>query len=389
MAHRVGLIGCFGSVAAARSALPPDCELTALCDIRADLIERCRAEDSSLFCTMDYREMAARPDVDSVVTFTPNRTHRDIAVTMLEAGKHVFIEKPMGLTLAEGREILETERRSGRYVAVDLEMRTLGMGPRLKAIIDADEIGRVVQIDHDHYRGGWLRNTPSGDYRTRRETSGLFKMEGIHHLDLARYLVGEIAAVRCFSAPNTLPQYEFPDNVTAIIEFAGGAVGRYTTSHTRSGYASGKTMGQAAATGHQKQWSIVGTKGSIWVDAWTQRINVFRFEPDPPSSQSLKPEFVRCEEYANLPQPMNWFHDIVGNRRLFLQRMAAGLPPVQRATDAFRSELVAHAADDAAQAGDGARVDMRTYAAQQLGDDRFAGDTPDLACGADTQGAAQ
>ncbi|MEX0741636.1 MAG: Gfo/Idh/MocA family oxidoreductase, partial [Phycisphaeraceae bacterium] len=309
-----------------------------------------------------FHELAARQDVDSVVTFTPNATHRDIAVAMLDGGKNVFIEKPMGLTLEQGREVLEAEQRSGKYVAVDLEMRALGMGPMLRQIIESGEIGQVVQIDHDHYRGGWLRNTPSGDYRTRRATSGLFKMEAIHHIDLARYLLGEITKVRCFSAPNVLTHYEFPDNVTAFFEFASGAVGRYTTSHTRSGYSTGKDEVKARATGHQKQWNIVGTKGSLWIDGWTQHVNFFHFHADPPGTDSLKPEFVRRLDFSSLPNPHSWFHDIAGHRRLFLERMAEGLPPTQRAADAFRSEIVAHAADDAAQARDGKPIDIEAYA---------------------------
>jgi len=355
--HRVGLIGCFGSVAAARASLPPCCELVALCDVKADLLAACRAEDPSIMVTDDFRDVAEHAGIDSVVTFTPNRTHRDIAVAMLEGGKHVFIEKPMGITLGEGREILEAEAKSGRYVAVDLEMRALGMGPLLKQIIDSGEIGRVVQIDHDHYRGGWLRNSPSGDYRTRRATSGLCRMEGIHHLDLARYLVGEVETVQSFSAPAVLPQYEFPDNATVMLWFESGAVGRYTTSHTRSAYSVGKDHALAQRTGHMKFWSIVGTAGSIWVDAWKQTLTVFRFEADPPGSDSLKPEFSRRLDYSDRTEPHHWFHDIAGNRRLFLERMAAGMEPVQRAADAYRSERLAYAADASALTGERIRLE--------------------------------
>lgn len=347
MAHRVALIGCFGSIAAARAALPEGCTLTALCDIREDLLARCRAEDAQVFCTTDYQQIAARDDVDSVVSFTPNATHRPLAVAMLEGGKHVFIEKPMGLTPDEGRAVLDAERRSGRYVAIDLEMRLTGMGPAVKQILDSGEIGRVVQIDHDHHRGGWLHRNPSGVYRTRKATSGLFKMEGIHHIDLARYWVGEVRSVQCFTAANVLPQYEIPDNVTAIFTFESGAIGRYTTTHTRAGYDVGKDDRLAPEAGHTKQWTIVGTKGSLWIDAWRQRITVFRFVADPPGSDSLKPEVARQMDFSLRPDPHNWYHNIAAARRLFLERMRDGLPPVQRADDAFRSELVAHAADEA------------------------------------------
>lgn len=345
MAHRVGVIGFFSSVKSAQRLIPPGCELTALCDIKADVIDRCRAEAGYLLCSTDYRDLAASDRVDSVITFTPNETHRDIAVAMLRGGKHVFIEKPMGITLDQGREILGAEREAGRYVAVDLEMRLSGLGPTVKEIIDSGELGRIVQVDHDHYRGGWLHTTPSGVYRTKKRTSGLFKMEGIHHIDLARYWIGEIDAVQCFRAPNVLPHYEIPDNVTAIFWFRSGAMGRYTSSHTRCAHSLGKDVQAAVRNGHSKQWSIVGTKGSVLIDGWRSRITIFHFEANPPGSDSLKPELSRTLDYSDLADSA-WFHDMAGARRLFLSRMAEGLPPVQRAADAFRSERIAYAADE-------------------------------------------
>lgn len=348
MTHGVGLIGCFNSVASAREMMPPGCELRGLCDINPSLLQACRQEDPNLLITDQFEELAACDAIDSVVTFTPNTTHYAIALTFLKAGKNLFLEKPMALTLEAGREILAMEAASSGHLQIDLEMRALGMGPTIKQIIDSGELGRIVQFDHDHYRGGWLRNSPSGDYRTRRETSGLFKMEGIHHLDLARYLLGDIEAVQCFSAPNVLPQYEFPDNVTAILYFENGAIGRYTTSHTRCAYSVGKDLSLSRRTGHMKFWSIVGEKGSLWVDAWTQQINVFHFEADPPNTKSLKPEFHRRLDFSDSPKPLDWFHNIHGNRQMFLSRMAAGLSPIQSASDAFESECVAHVADEAA-----------------------------------------
>jgi len=346
MKHRVGVIGFFGSVRDARRLIPDGCELTALCDVKEHLLDRCREEDPGVFCTADYRELARRGDVDSVVTYTPNETHRDIAVAMLEGGKNVFIEKPMGISLRQGRDILEAERKSGKYVAVDLEMHVTGVGPEIKRILDSGQIGDVLHVEFDHHRGPWVHTTPSGLYRTRKRTGGLMRMEGVHQMDLFRLFAGEVRAVQSFTAPNALRHYEIPDNITVIVWFAGGAMGRYTLNQTRSPYFSDNWDPRCKDYGHSVRWRVTGTKGALLADAWRTYIDILQFQEVPGGNGSVRPHFVRRLDFSGLDKPMESFYeDMVGCRRLFLQRMAAGLPPLQRAEDAFRSEQVAWAAE--------------------------------------------
>lgn len=349
--HRVGLIGGFRSVAEARAALPPSCELVGLCDIKADVIEACRREAPNVFCATDYREIAALQNCDTVATFTPNNTHRDIAVACLRGGKNVWIEKPMGINLEQGRDILRAEQESGRRVGVDLEVRFSRMtGPEAKKILDSGELGRIVQVEADHHRGGWTCDTPQGDYRVKRATSGMMKMDGIHHVDLFRHWNGEVAAVQSFAAPNALPQYEFPDNLTAILWFANGALGRITTSHTKVAYSLGHDFERSPSLGHICRWAIVGTRGALTMDAWRRVINVYHFEAKPDGTNSLKPELDRQIDLSSL-DPAVAAHDMLGYRNDFLERMAGGRPPYQTAADAFRSEVVAQACDQSAYEG--------------------------------------
>lgn len=347
MPHRVALIGFFSSVAGARASLPAGCELVALCDIREDLLDRCRKEDPSLFVTNDFRQIAAMQGCDSVVTFTPNATHRDIAVACLRGGKHVFIEKPMGINLAQGREILDAEKAAGKHVAVDLEYRVSAFGREVKRILESGELGTIRQVDLDHHRGGWLCDTPSGTYRTKKEYSGLMKMEGIHYIDLFRHWFGPITKARAYAAPNTLPHYEFPDNATVILWFEGGAMARYTCSHNKASAAAGSDLKKGPEQGHLLKWSIAGDRGVLLIDGWTQRIDVLHYEAKPIGTNSLKAEFNRRIDYSGLANPMSAFHDMAGARSEFMRRMSAGQPPFQRAADAYVSETLAVRIDDA------------------------------------------
>jgi predicted dehydrogenase len=357
--HRVAWIGGVGSPAQMRGQLPAGCELVGLCDIREETLERARREDPGLLVTNDYREIARMPGCDSVVTFTPNETHRDIAVACLEGGKHVFIEKPMGITLEQGRDILAAEKRSGRTVAVDLEFRASRVGRVVKELIASGELGEIRQVEVDHHRGGWLNDTPQGRYRTQRRTSGFFKMEGIHMLDLLRFWVGEIASCRVFAAPNTLPHYTFPDNYTVMIRFESGAAGRFSGSHNKVGYSAGHDLKEGPRQGHMHRLALAGSRGAVDIDLWRGIVNVFRYVASPAGSDSLKPEFERRIDYSGLPNPMAAGHDMSGCRYEFLRRMAAGEPPYQSAADAFRSERLAYAIDDCADL-EGGVIDCRS-----------------------------
>jgi predicted dehydrogenase len=258
----------------------------------------------------------------------------------------VFIEKPMGITLQQGRDILAAEKASGKHVAVDLEMHVIGIGPTVKAILDSGEIGKVVHIEFDHHRGNWVHSNPSGVYRTRKRTGGLMRMEGVHQMDLFRFWAGEITAVQSFCAPNALPHYEIPDNITVICWFENGALGRYTSSHTRSAWFDNPYDPRSPEYGHSLRWRITGTRGALYIDGWRTYIDVFHFQPMPAGTDSVTPCFVRRIDFRGLSDPLHWFyHDMAGCRRLFLERMAAGLPPLQSAADAFRAEQIAWAAE--------------------------------------------
>ncbi len=357
--HRVAWIGGVGAVADMRAGLPEGCELVGVCDLRDDVLERARRAVPCLLVTKDYREIARMPGCDSVVTFTPNETHRDIAVACLDGGKNVFIEKPMGITLEQGCEILAAEKRVGKTVAVDLEFRASRVGRTVRAIIDSGELGELCQVEVDHHRGGWLNDTPQGQYRTKRRTSGYFKMEGIHMLDLLRFWVGDMESCRVFAAPNTLPHYEFPDNYTVMIRFANGVAGRYSGSHNKVGYSAGHSLTEGARQGHMFRLALAGTRGAVEVNLWEGYVNVFRHVASPAGTNSFKPEFERRIDFSGLRHPMEAGHDIAGCRHEFLRRMAAGEPPNQTAADAWRSERIAYAIDDCADL-DGGRIDCRS-----------------------------
>ncbi|MHC4216299.1 MAG: Gfo/Idh/MocA family protein, partial [Planctomycetota bacterium] len=103
-----------------------DVEILAICDVDTNQREKTRQRLSLTpkSCYNDYRELLAHDDIDAVVISTPDHWHVPIAVAAAKAGKDIFCEKPMSLTIAEGRVLSDTVKRYGRILQVGSQQRS-------------------------------------------------------------------------------------------------------------------------------------------------------------------------------------------------------------------------------------------------------------------------
>lgn len=146
---------------------------------------------------IDWRKLVARKDIDVVDIAAPSNVHRDIAVAAAEAGKHVFCEKPLASTLTLAREMLAAVRKAGVVHMVNFNYRCCPALALARQMIQAGEIGEVR-----HFRATYLQDwlvDPAFpmNWRLRKEIAGTGANGDLnaHHIDLARYLVGEIGEV--------------------------------------------------------------------------------------------------------------------------------------------------------------------------------------------------
>ena len=145
---------------------------------------------SDLIQVTDYREILVNPDVDAVLVCTPDNLHAEHAVAALEAGKHVFLEKPMAISIEECDAIIAAAERSGSKLYVGHNMRFFPVMQKMRELIDAGRIGRVEAI--------WCRHFISygGDayfkdwYSERKNTTSLLLQKGAHDIDIIHYLAG-------------------------------------------------------------------------------------------------------------------------------------------------------------------------------------------------------
>ena len=210
---RVGVLGCgpiaqfahFRSCVKARNA-----ELYAICDVAPDLLARMAATWEPRRAYADYDAMLADPQVDAVIVATSDAFHVPAAVKALEAGKHVLCEKPIGVSVEEGEKLAQAVARSGRVLQVGHMKR---FDPGLEAARDFihDEMGEMLALkawycDSTHRYTmtdavqplpvtSKLARKPAGDPKADRRHYFMLA-HGSHLVDTARFLCGEITAVR-------------------------------------------------------------------------------------------------------------------------------------------------------------------------------------------------
>jgi predicted dehydrogenase len=206
-----------------------------------------------------WQEIAADPGIDAVSIVVPNPFHREVAVGLLAAGKHVLCDKPLANTLADAQAMAEAAARSGRVAAVGYSYRR---SPSINAIRDEVEsgaFGTLRQLDL-HY---WCDYAADADapmtwrYRGGPGTGAISDL-GSHLVDLAEFLVGPIASVSTGVLATFIDRRPIPLSATrghghaevgselAVVEtediasfsamFENGAVGTFSVSRVAFGH---------------------------------------------------------------------------------------------------------------------------------------------------------
>lgn len=160
---RLALIGAGGmGMADAGTALShPGIEMVAVCDLYTGRLDSAKEKwGSSLFVTKDYKEILKRKDVDAVIIGTPDHWHQQISIDALNAGKHVYCEKPMVRSVDEGMKLIDAWKKSGKIFMVGSQgLSSLG-NEKARELLAAGAIG-----DINYAEGFWARNSPEGAWQ--------------------------------------------------------------------------------------------------------------------------------------------------------------------------------------------------------------------------------
>ncbi|MBN1671940.1 MAG: Gfo/Idh/MocA family oxidoreductase [Kiritimatiellae bacterium] len=190
---RIGVIGAGGRGRLARSAHKPGhgSRLVAGVDVRAQALEDFKTfvGPEARTCT-DYRELVACDDIEAVFVTTPDFLHEEHAVAALQAGKAVYLEKPMAITIEGCDRILRTARETGSKLYCGHNMRHFPVILKMKAIIDSGVIGAVEAVWCRHFVG-YGGDAYFHDWHSEaRYTTGLLLQKAAHDIDVMHWLAG-------------------------------------------------------------------------------------------------------------------------------------------------------------------------------------------------------
>ena len=197
----VGIIGC-GGIANGKH-MPSlqkveNCQMTAFCDLIAERAEEAAAvygtPEAAVYT--DYRELLKDPTIDVVHVCTPNRSHSEITVAALEAGKHVMCEKPMAINSAEAKKMLDAAKKSGKLLTIGYQNRFRADSLYMKAEAEAGVFGKIYYAKATALR---RRAVPTwGVFLNEYEQGGGSLIDiGTHSLDLTLWMMDNYKPKYC------------------------------------------------------------------------------------------------------------------------------------------------------------------------------------------------
>lgn len=200
----------------------------------------------------DAHSMIDSAQFEIIDIVTPSHTHRDIAVAAMERGKHVLLEKPMAITLADCQAIVAKAQSTGVHLAVGHELRLSSQWGEIKKIIDRGTIGDpqyvLVELLRKPYRQG------ASGWRYDQDRVGSWVLEEpIHFFDLARWYLassGNPEELVAYGNSRDAERKELFDNFSAMFKYANGSYA--VVSQT------------LAAFEHHQTVKVSGTQGALW-----------------------------------------------------------------------------------------------------------------------------
>ena len=204
--------------------------------------------------TTDVARAIEDPAVDAVLVLTPANAHLQIAEAAFAAGKHVFCEKPLEVSIERGEQLIAAGRRANRKLGICLQHRFRPGSRRMRAVLDSGALGDIQAAT---MMVPWWRPQSYYDEPGRgvlaRDGGGVLMTQAIHSLDLFRWLVGiervEAAQVRT----TALHQMETEDYASALVRLGNGAPGTIITT-------------VAAYPGGPEWIHIIGSRGTARIE---------------------------------------------------------------------------------------------------------------------------
>jgi predicted dehydrogenase len=359
-AIRIGILGTGGRARHLMKSLPaiPGVAVESLCDCwDVALDEAKKLSPAGVFATKRMEELLARKSLDAVLIGLPDHWHAPATIAAVQAGKHVYVEKPLTHDRSEGDGLIRAVKASKKIVQVGTQQRSMPHIREAKTLIDAGQLGTIVkakmswnrntnrvkrfplgvkpeQVDWTAFLGN-ARKQPFDEYRFRNWRwfwdfgGGLFTDLMVHWIDVAHWLCNvdvphKAVSVGDFSAAKDV--WETPDSVQTLLQYPGNITMHYegTFSNARSA----------------ARLEILGTDATLYIDRG-------RYELIPEKNKKVE----KKELILGTGPPGADFYDKPDGELLHLQNwidcIRTGKPPHSPVESGVASANAAHLANTA------------------------------------------
>jgi myo-inositol 2-dehydrogenase/D-chiro-inositol 1-dehydrogenase len=320
-------IGNIGRVHVGNLRTLRGCRIAGIFDSNAAALARAAAE-SGLHAYASYEALLADPAAAGVVVATPSDTHAPLAIQALEAGKHVFVEKPLAGTLADAKRIAEAAASSGKVVQAGFCERFNVNYLEAKRAVREGRLGQIRAI-HSSRVAPYSMSNPAWEL-------GVLDT-AVHNLDLIVWLMAETPVSVLARAVQVYPESAIPHSATIVMTFRSGAM---AVDHIAWLKDEGHPLNQCA----RSRMLIQGSEGIFQADlssrpSWLLAGGEFR---------EIDSVILGAAEYAGCLKLQFEY---------FLRSIEEGAPVLAPAEDALAAERVVMAAVRSLRTGQEVRLD--------------------------------
>jgi UDP-N-acetylglucosamine 3-dehydrogenase len=318
-------LGWFGEIHCDAILGVPNIELAALCTRTPERLTGLAEKFGVRKTTRDYRDLIADPEIDAVSIVTMWDQHTEPAVAALEAGKHVFLEKPIASTVADCRKILDAASRAKGILMVGHICRFNPRYRMAKQAIEAGKIGRIVAMSS-------RRNIPAAWTPEILNKIGPIVGDAIHDTDLMLWFTGD-RIVSAYAQTVDVRGLRYPDIGQTMFRFEGGATATLETVWC---------MPEKTPFDIDERMSIIGTEGFIHIQDTFPNLGIVSSEKFYSPDTTYWPQFGAARAGA-LKEEFGYFASCA---------LAGRQPEIGRAEDAAAALEATLAAEQSAQTGE-------------------------------------
>jgi len=333
-----GIIGC-GSVADFHIEALQEIDEARLVYVSSRDEEKAKATGEREGCawTTDYSELLRSPEVEIVCVTTSSGSHYRIGMDVLEAGKHLIVEKPIAMNGRDAAHLVRTASQKGLTLSVISQRRFEAQHQAVKRVLEEGALGKLLlaEVSLPFYRTQAYYD--SADWRgTLAEDGGVLMNQGIHSLDLLLWFAGEIDTVFGKTATQT-HRMEAEDLGLAIVQFKNGSFGTIAAS-------------TSIQPGFPASLCLFGDKGTVKMEG----SSIVHWEvPGVP-----QPKWDHEQGYGGVADPRSIVSDFHQSQMIdIINAIETGTKPLVTGEDGYRAVRLVEAIYESSRSGVQVRLD--------------------------------